>query len=114
MVNQSAGGTRRLAAIIAAIATLVLAATMKADRGPDAPASRVYRPMAPRWQFPPIANPYFIGWYGAHTPSRPGFETALLLQTQTMETDAPAKDLAWWYGRGIMACPWAAGTQVRP
>jgi len=68
--------------------------------------------MVPRWQLPPIANPYFIGWYGAHTPSRSGFETVLVLQTQTMETDVPAEDLAWWYGRGIMGCPWSAGTQV--
>ena len=69
-------------------------------------------PVVPLWQLPPIATPYFIGWYGAHSPSRPGFGDALLLDTQTMETEALLEDLPWWSGRGVMGCPWAAGTQV--
>lgn len=98
--------------LLAAVTILAFALPMKAAEESDGHVPLVYKPMVPRWQLPPIANPNFIGWYGAHTPSRPGFETALLLQTQTMETRVPAEDLAWWYGRGIMGCPWAAGTQV--
>ncbi len=71
-----------------------------------------YKPMVPRWHLPPIASPYFIGWHGTPTPSRPGFDTALPLRTQTLEEAAPRADLPWWYGRGIMGCAWYAGTQV--
>jgi hypothetical protein len=98
--------------LMIAVSMLVVGGRIRASEGSDPSAPIVYKPMVPRWQLPPIANPYFIGWYGAHTPSKPRFERALLLESQTMETLAPAEDLAWWYGRGIMGCPWAAGTQV--
>lgn len=102
-----------VAALAAGVSLTCHRAAAQAQDEKDEPKAVVYRPAVPRWQLPPIAKPYFIGWYGAHTPSRPGFETALLLRTQTMETDAPRQDLPWWYGRGIMGCAWYAGTQVR-
>ena len=98
-----------------------LGASEKAEKT-DLSADVAYQPMVPRWQLPPISNPYFIMWNRGPTQSQhkkgkvmgSNFREVMLFETQTMEEGAHVQDLPWWYGRGIMAsAKWYGGTQNR-